>query len=283
MRPSLRYASFVPAAFLCAAAWAGPSSAPDVIVVGEPTASDALAPGRTGPVTLSYLVLEVFHGEPGSDSVVVRHDELVADDRARLREGDRAILLLRADASHPGRYVAPPPLRATPSAVAAFRKWSAPEDVRAARPVSAVVAEIQAGGSSVTPEPARAPAPIAAASRSARAAEPLAAAAPAPARAPEPPRAPKPPASAVHIPEEQVVDSRFEKPAAPLVEKPTAPPVATVPKPAPPAVPRPATPSPPARRVSASLLPPLPPPQPLGPALSERRDLAPPPPPRHRR
>ena len=126
---------------------------PDLVVVGEPTASEALAdPHGRGPVTLAYRVAEVFAGEIEGASLVVRHESLGPEDRSRLRDGERVILLARRDPASPGRWLAPAPLRATPSAVAAFRKWSAPEDVRAARPVESVVAEIS-GARPATPGP----------------------------------------------------------------------------------------------------------------------------------
>ena len=125
-----------------AAAPPAPSDGPDLVVLAQPAPSDALD-ARVGDVALAYDVLEVFQGEPPGAMIVVRHRELGDEDRARLREGERVIVLARRDADAPGRFVAPAPLRATPAALAAFRRWSAPEDVRAAR-----------SGSDAIPEPA---------------------------------------------------------------------------------------------------------------------------------
>ncbi len=284
MRPPLRRFPHA-AVFAVLGAWALPSisraatPAPDVILVGEPTASDGLLPGRTGAVTLSYGVVEVFAGEPSSESVVVRHDDLTAEDRARLRDGERAILLLRRDPAHERRYVAPAPLRATPSALAAFRKWSAPEDVRAARPVSAVIAEIQG----LPSESSAAPAPPAPAAPPALAPQ-VAATTKAPAARPDP--------GVIEDDEPQVVVSRFERPA---MAAPAEPPPPSRAQAAPPAPPAPTPASPPASPASPasksrsekpaarSPLPPIPPPTPLGPALRDRDDLLPPPPGRRRR
>lgn len=149
MPPSRLVLSFAAATtFLLAfpaRAEASASPRPGLVVVAEPTRSDALEnPESRGPITLAYGILEIFEGEVSGASVIVRHDSLGPEDRERLAAGERVILIARADPAAEGRWIAPAPLRATPSAVSAFRKWSAPEDVRAARPLSEVVAEVSA-------------------------------------------------------------------------------------------------------------------------------------------
>ena len=129
---------------------------PELVVLGEPRPPAGVATS-TGRVTLTYRVLEVFAGEPGSASVVVRHDQLDPTDRIRLASADRLIVMARRDAQEPGRWVASAPLAATDQAVDAFRRWSAPADVRAERPLSDVLAEVDDPASAPPPR-AKAPA-----------------------------------------------------------------------------------------------------------------------------
>lgn len=120
-------------------AWSATSDE-QLVVLAEPQPPEAVATSR-GPVTLPYRVVEVFAGEPGAASIIVRHEVLESPVRARLAAGERVIVVARPDPGSPGRWIAPSPLRATDQAVAAFRRWGAPEDVRQARPLADVVAE----------------------------------------------------------------------------------------------------------------------------------------------
>jgi hypothetical protein len=113
---------------------------PLLVVLGEPRPPADLASLR-GSVTLTYGVVEVFGGEPGAASIIVRHDNLDPSDRARLGGGERAIVVAKPDPGSPGRWLAPAPIRATEHAVSAFRRWGAPDDVREARPLAEIVAE----------------------------------------------------------------------------------------------------------------------------------------------
>ena len=121
-------------------ALAGPAGAEaQLVMLAEPQPPAGIATS-SGAVTLPYRVVEVFSGEPGSASVIVRHAKLDPADRNRLASGERVIVMARPDTENPGRWVGSAPLRATDEAVAAFRKWGAPSDVRAPTPLSDAVA-----------------------------------------------------------------------------------------------------------------------------------------------
>ena len=141
---SFRVGSFLLAAVLAAASPALVPAAPasaeaQLVMLAEPQPPAGVAASR-GAVTLPYRVVEIFSGEPGSASVIVRHPQLESADRERLASGERLIVMARPDADNPGRWLGSAPLRATDEAVAAFRKWGAPSDVRAATPLSDAVA-----------------------------------------------------------------------------------------------------------------------------------------------
>ena len=145
-------------------AGATPGSEAQLVILAEPQPPAGIATS-TGAITLPYRVVEVFSGEPGAASVVVRHPQLDPMDRQRLGSGERMIVMARPDAKNPGRWVGSAPLRATDEAVAAFRKWGAPSDVRETRPLSEVVALAQqaeqAPSSEITqPMPAEVAAPV---------------------------------------------------------------------------------------------------------------------------
>ena len=139
------------AALLCAGgafpAWAGAPPAYSLVVLGEPKAPPTVP--SQGDTTLSYHVLEIFAGDPGAISIVVRHQSLTGEQRSQLTSGGRVILLANPDPEADGRWLAPPPLRATPSAIDSFRHWSAPADVRPPRDVEDVIAEARAPGAGV--------------------------------------------------------------------------------------------------------------------------------------
>ena len=142
MRPCARFTLL--GAVLSSSALARPASdtrsaTPDLVVLADPSPPSDLAKGP-GPVTLPYRVREIFAGEPGASSVIVTHAALDATERSRLASSERVILLARRDPAHEGRWTAPAPLIATPRAIAAFREWSAPTDVRPARPLADVLA-----------------------------------------------------------------------------------------------------------------------------------------------
>jgi len=115
----------------------------ELVVLAEPAAP--AAPGISGPIdlTLTWTVREVFAGEPSSVTLAVRHEGLEPAQVKSLAAGDRWILLADRDPKRPGRWVASMPLRATPAAIDAFRKWSAPPDVRPERDLDSVVAEVR--------------------------------------------------------------------------------------------------------------------------------------------
>lgn len=203
MTPSLRNAIPFFLSMICGSVVAAPvpPDAPDLVVLAQPAPSDALGT-EVQEVSLPYDILEVFEGEPPGASIVVRHRGLDAEGRARLRDGERVIVLARRDPDAPGRFVAPVPLRATPTALAAFRRWSAPEDVRSARSGSTPAGAASPQDAPAASRPAARRAAVApaakshaAASREPAAQPPVAAmraavAAPAPAGHAGPPRGP---------------------------------------------------------------------------------------------
>lgn len=130
------------------------SSEAQLVILAEPQPPAGIATS-SGAITLPYRVVEVFSGEPGAASVVVRHPQLDPMDRQRLGSGERVIVMARPDAQNPGRWLGSAPLRATDEAVAAFRKWGAPSDVREARPLSEVVAVAQQAEPAPSSETAR--------------------------------------------------------------------------------------------------------------------------------
>jgi hypothetical protein len=127
----------------------------ELVVLAEPAAP--VSTGAAGPMdlTLTWTVREIFAGEPDSVTIAVRHQQVEPAQVTSLAEGGRWILLADRDEERPGRWAAPMPLRATPAAVEAFRKWSAPPDVRPERDLGTVVAEVREA------EPARPPALLA--------------------------------------------------------------------------------------------------------------------------
>lgn len=131
-------------------AGASPSDA-QLVILAEPSPPADIATS-SGSVTLPYRVVEVFAGEPGAASVIVRHLRLDPMDRERLASDARVILLARSDDENSGRWLGSAPLRATDEAIAAFRKWGAPSDVREATPLSDAVAVAQGSAPSVQTE-----------------------------------------------------------------------------------------------------------------------------------
>jgi hypothetical protein len=136
----------------------------DLVILGVPAAPATSADDVAVDVTLTWTVREIFAGEPGGVTVAVRHPALTPEQVRSLGSGERWILLAHRDRDRPGRWTAPMPLRATPAAVEAFRRWSAPPDVRPERHVSEVVAEVRqderraAPAEPVPTAPTRAPA-----------------------------------------------------------------------------------------------------------------------------
>jgi len=113
-----------------------------LVVLAEPQPVADLAGGADArDVTVPYHVVEIFRGEPGAVDITVRHAMLPADQRRSLAAAHRVIVMANPDTGV-ARFQGPAPLRATPEAVAAFRSWSAPPDVRPERDVAEVIAEV---------------------------------------------------------------------------------------------------------------------------------------------
>ena len=131
----------------------------ELVVLADPAAPAGASEAGPMDLTLTWRVREIFAGEPGSVSVAIRHRQLSPSQVSALGSGERWIVLANKDPERPGRWLAPMPLRATPQAVDAFRKWSAPPDVRPPRAVGEVVEELREEEPPVAPPPETSVAP----------------------------------------------------------------------------------------------------------------------------
>jgi hypothetical protein len=196
------------------------ASEAQLVILAEPSPPAGIATS-SGSVTLPYRVVEVFSGEPGAASVIVRHPRLDPMDRERLASDARVILLAKPDDESPGRWLGSAPLRATEEAIAAFRKWGAPSDVRESTPLSAAVAVAQSGAASVETESVPAPAEW----HDAPEAEVADVAREPPGRAAAPPALPRAEAMAPPLPPDDAPQALPSRPSAAL--GPGLPPVPT--------------------------------------------------------